>query len=130
MKQITRTMLQIYKPYSNMDWMNYKLIRNDMTAHHIIKRENGGKLEISNICPLRSISHQYLHIIEYKDINTYVAINKIFKIVNEQQYEPTHEQREIIEYLLREFEYIHKNDTNSKGKLLIKNEYKKRFFYR
>lgn len=126
MKKITSDMLKIYKPYSEMDWMNYKLIRNDMTAHHIIKKCNGGKLEMNNIAPLRSVSHSYLHLIEFKDIETYNAINKIFKFVNQQGYEPTLEQREIIEYLLREFESEHRFDRGSKGKLLIKQKYLER----
>lgn len=126
MKKITAEMLKIYKPYSNMDWMNYKLIKNDMTAHHIIKKEHGGKLEISNIALLRSVSHSYLHLIEYKDIQTYNAINKIFKYVNQQGYEPTKEQREIIEYLLQQFEEEHKFDKSSKGKPLIKYKYLER----
>lgn len=106
-----------------MDWMNYKLIKGDMTAHHIIKKEHGGLLRIENIVPLRSVSHQYLHLIEYKDIETYIAINKIFKMVNEQRHEPTEKQREIIEYLLRGFEKEHKWDKWSKGKLLIQRKY-------
>lgn len=73
------------------------------------------------------VSHQYLHIIEFKDYKTYKHINDIFRIVNDQKYEPTQEQREIIEYLLQEFEYQHKNDKNSKGKTLIKREYKQRW---
>ena len=77
MKQITRDMLKIYKPYSEMDWLNYKIVRNDMTAHHILKKEHGGKLEMDNIALLLSVSHSYLHIIEYKDLETYIAINKI-----------------------------------------------------
>ncbi len=72
------------------------------------------------------VAHQYLHLIEYKDIETYNAINKIFRYVNDQEYEPTREQREIIEYLLREFEKVHKWDKNSKGKPLIQYKYKKR----
>lgn len=71
-------------------------------------------------------AHQYLHLIEYKDIETYNAINKIFKLVNDQEAEPTREQREIVEYLLREFEKVHRNDKNSKGKSLIQYKYKKR----
>lgn len=126
MKNITREMLKIYKPISCMDWMNYKLIKGDMTAHHIIKKEHGGLLRIENIAPLRSVSHQYLHLIEYKDIETYIAINKIFKMVNEQRHEPTEEQREIIEYLLRGFEKEHKWDKGSKGKLLIQRKYLER----
>jgi len=52
MKQITREMLKIYQPLSNMDWMNYRLVRKDLTFHHIVKRENQGKQEISNGCLL------------------------------------------------------------------------------
>ena len=119
-------MLHIYKPLSNMDWMNYRLVRKDLTFHHIVKREDGGKPIITNGALLMPVAHQYLHLIEYKDIETYNAINKIFRYVNDQEYEPTREQREIIEYLLREFEKVHKNDKNSKGKSLIQYKYKKR----
>ncbi len=129
MKKITADMLRIYKPYSNMDWMNYKLIRSDMTAHHIVKKCNGGKLELSNVAPLRSVSHSYLHLIEYKDIETYNAINKIFKFINQQGYEPTREQREIIEYLLTQFEEDHRYDKGSKGKPLIKHKYLERCLF-
>lgn len=52
MKQITREMLKIYQPLSNMDWMNYRLVRKDLTAHHILKKEDGGRLEQSNIALL------------------------------------------------------------------------------
>ena len=126
MKKITREMLKIYKPYSDLDWMNYKLVKKDLTAHHIIKREDGGKLIQSNIALLMPVAHQYLHLIEYRDIETYNAINKILKYVNEQQQEPTMEQRQIIEYLLKEFEKVHRWDKNSKGKLLIQYKYKQR----
>lgn len=126
MKQITKEMLQIYKPLSDMDWMNYKLVRKNLTFHHIVKREDGGKPIITNGALLMPVAHQYLHLIEYKDIETYNAINKIFSLVNQQQYEPTREQREIVEYLLKEFEKVHKNDKNSKGKSLIQYKYLKR----
>lgn len=52
MKRITREMLKIYKPYSGLDWMNYKIVRQNMTAHHILKKEEGGMLEQSNIALL------------------------------------------------------------------------------
>lgn len=126
MTEITKEMLKIYKPYSNMDWMNYKLVRKDLTFHHIVKRENGGKREISNGALLIPVAHQYLHLIEYKDKETYNAINKIFYYINQQRYEPTQEQREIIEYLLLEFEKVHKNDKNSKGKSIIQYKYRQR----
>lgn len=127
MKQIKKEMLKIYKPISNLDWLNYKLIKKDITFHHIVKREHGGKETIDNGALLMPVGHEYLHIIEYKDIDTYIAINKIFKFINQQQFEPTTEQREIIEYLLKQFEEEHKEDKTSKGKLLIQQKYLCRF---
>lgn len=127
MKRIKKEMIEIYKPISNLDWMNYKLVRKDVTFHHIIKRTDGGKEELSNGALLMPISHQYLHLIEYRDIDTYNAINKIFKFINQQQHEPTQEQREIIEFMLKEFEDAHKWDKSSKGKILIQRKYLQRF---
>lgn len=124
MKSITREMLKVYKPYSHLDWMNYKIVRKeDITFHHIMKRESGGKLEIGNGALLLPVAHQYLHLIECKDIETYIGLNKIFAFVNKQGCEPTIEQREIIEYMLKEFEKVHRWDKGSKGKLLIKRKY-------
>ena len=128
MKNITREMLKIYKPISSLDWLNYKIVRkSDMTFHHILKKQHGGKLEMANGALLMPVAHQYLHIIESADIDTYITINKIFGFINQQGYEPTAEQREIIEFLLRQFESEHKADSNSKGKRLIKREYLKRW---
>lgn len=127
MKAVTREMLKIYKPLSNMDWMNYRIVnKQDLTFHHIQKREDFGRETIENGALILKHSHQYLHLIEYKDIKTYDAINKIFKYINQQRHEPTREQREIIEYMLSEFESIHRWDKNSKGKLLIKYKYRNR----
>ena len=127
MKQITREMLRIYKPLSNLDWLNYKLVKKDLTFHHIVKKAEGGKEVISNGALLMPIPHQYLHIIEFKDWKTYKHINDLFRIINDQQFEPTQEQREAIEYMLLEFEKKHDNDKTAKGKKLIKQEYKQRY---
>lgn len=128
MGQLTKDMLQIYKPYSNLDWMNYKLVKKDVTYHHILKRSDGGKRTIENGALLMPVAHQYLHLIEFRDYDTYTALNKIFSFVNQQGYEPTTEQRQIIEYLLSEFEKVHKWDKGSKGKLLIQRKYYQRNF--
>jgi hypothetical protein len=127
MKEITKEMLRIYKPISNLDWMNYRLIRGQVSYHHINKRCDGGKKTIHNGALLMPHSHNYLHIIECKDIKTYEMINKLFKIINTQLHEPNMEQREIIEYLLLEFEDKHREDLNSKGKILIKDKYLRRW---
>lgn len=128
MKKITIEMLKIYKPLSNLDWMNYVLKKEDVTYHHCIKKCNGGKKTIANGAILMPVAHQYLHLIECLDIDTYIALNNLFKIVNTQGYEPTREQRELIEYLLKEFEKIHKWDKGLKGKLLVQRKYLERGF--
>lgn len=126
MKKITREMIKIYKPL-DYDWLNYKVTAsNPLTFHHIIKKTDGGKEEISNGALITEIGHQYLHLIECKEFATYLLLNKIFKIINEQKTAPTKEQRELVEYLLKEFEAIHKNDKNSKGNKLIQYKYLKR----
>ena len=123
MKQITRRMLKIYVPVSNLDWLNYKLIRSKATFHHIQKKVDGGKTLIENGAILMPVSHEYIHLIECKDIDTYTALNKILKHVNEQNQEPTLEQRQIVEYLFTKFEIEHIYDKRSNGKPLIKEIY-------
>lgn len=125
-KRITRDMIKIYKPLGH-DWLNYKITQsNPLTFHHIKKKCDGGKETIDNGALLTEIGHQYIHLIEHRDKDTYITLNKMFKIINEQREAPTEEQRRIIEYLLQEFEREHKNDKNSKGKTLIQYKYLKR----
>lgn len=126
MRTITKEMIKIY----NLDkwcFMGYKLDKT-ATFHHIVKKEHGGKEEIDNGAVLNPFAHQYLHIIEYKDIGTYEAINRILKVINEQRDRPTKEQLEIISYLLRMFEEDHSNDKSSKGKRLIRHQYLDRYY--
>lgn len=126
MKRVTQEMLKIYKPLSGMDWMNYRLVKKEATFHHIVKKEFGGKETIENGCILMPIAHQYLHLIECKSPTHYQLLTKMFQLINSQKSEPTVEQREVIETILRDFEYIHRNDKNAKGKSMIKYTYKKR----
>lgn len=125
MKKITKEMLQIYKPYSELDWMNYKLVRKDLTFHHILKKCDGGRMIISNGALLMPAPHEYLHIIEFRDFKSYRHLNQMFRIINDQCYEPTSSQRETIEAILLDFEDKHRYDKNSKGKLLIKERYRR-----
>ena len=131
MDKIKKEMLQIYQPLSNLDWLNYKITRtSDLTYHHCLKKSYGGKKTVENGALLMPIAHQYLHLIECIDIDTYIAINKFFGIINKQRCEPTKEQREMIEYILLHFESIHKWDKKNNGKLLIQKKYLERDFYR
>lgn len=129
MKNVTKEMIKIYQPISNLDWLNYKITKKcDLTYHHIVKREDGGKEVIENgalLMPV-ALAHQYLHLIECLDLETYIALNNLFKVINKQGYEPIEEQRAMIEYLLKEFENVHRWDKGSKGKLMIKRKYLER----
>ena len=122
MKDITKRMIKIYN-LDKLCFMGYTL---DKTAsfHHIVKREDGGKEVIENGAVLNKTAHEYLHIIEYKDIGTYIAINKILKIINERR----EKQLEIISKILSMFEEEHKEDKTSKGKRLIKHQYLERYY--
>ena len=126
--KIKQEMLKIYKPVSHLDWMNYKLVKTEVTYHHLIKECDGGKKTIDNGALLMPIAHQYLHLIENIEIEAYVRLNEIFKVVNEQRYEPTPEQRAMVEYILQVFESVHKWDKGKKGKILVQRKYLKRGF--
>jgi hypothetical protein len=121
-------MLKIYVPESGLDWMNYKIVRENVAFHHIVKKAEGGKKGIENGAILQAnTSHPYLHLIEYVDIDTYIELNSIFKIVNMQGKEPTLMQRGVIEDLLLRFEEEHRWDKGRDGELLIKRKYLKRW---
>lgn len=129
MKPVTSHLISIFKPV-DMDWMGYKLNNPyDLSFHHIIKRENGGSYNFDNGALLkRDTSHEYLHIIEGKDLDMYVYINKILKEINTQRNRPTKKQLFEVEDVLLEFEKEHCSDTNNKGKPLIKERYIERRF--
>lgn len=128
MKNIICNMLKIYVPSSGLDWMNYKLVREDLSFHHIVKKSDGGKKDISNGALLQSTnSHPYLHLIECLDIDTYIQINEVLKEINMQRSEPTLMQRYRIEEILLEFENKHRWDKNSKGDLLVRKKYLNRW---
>lgn len=83
-------------------------------------------MTVGNGALLMPVPHQYLHVIEFKDWKTYKHINDMFKTINDQRYEPTERQRELIEEILSEFEEKHIKDRTTKGKILIKREYLQR----
>ena len=119
MKGITREMIRIYKP-KGIDWMGYDInsIR-DLTYHHIQKKEHGGPFTLDNGALLRGdTSHEYLHIIEYKDLDMYLYINNILKQINDQRARPTKQQLLAIRDVLLQFEREHDTETNSKGETL------------
>ena len=93
MKDLTRAMAKEYRPRGN-DWMGYTIQAiNQLSYHHIQKKEDGGPFTWDNGALLRrDTAHEYLHIIEYKDLEIYDYINGILKQINTQGYKPTKEE--------------------------------------
>lgn len=126
MKEITREMIKIYK-LKEFDFMGYKLIKRDATYHHLVKKENGGKETIENGAVLMPNSHQYLHLIEYKEYDIYYAVNEIMKICNKKGFVEIDDLK-IISQLLKMFEEEHIKDENSKGRRLIRTKFLDRLY--
>ena len=126
-----KEMIKFYYPYSGLDWLNYQIkdMENftDITYHHIIPRREHSKKDMQNGALLVAVSHQYLHLIEQMEIDTFDDLNKILKDINTQKREPYQYQREDIEGILQDFEGRHKWEKNKEGVLLIKKKYLKRW---
>lgn len=128
MKNITITMVNIWK-MQDIDWLGYKLQKGDMfTYHHnLVKKEDGGNMSIKNGAILcGKTSHPYIHLIEHLDLEVYIYLTQLLKEINLQRQMPNDKQLLAIFEALEYFESKHSNDTNKKGKILIKEEYKRR----
>ena len=127
MKHITNLMINMYN-LKKIDFMGYKVSKdNPYTYHHcFIKKCHDGKETIENGAVLTKNSHEYLHIVETRDLELYNYINNVLKQINEQGHEPLLRQILAIDYLLKLFEHDHMNDRSSQNKRLIKDSYLKR----
>lgn len=126
MRKILNLMIDYYN-LKGIDFMGYKVSKhNPYTYHHILKRCHGGIETIENGAILTKFSHQYLHIIETRDLEAYNQINNILKQINEQGFGPLKNQILAIDYILKIFEEKHVSDLSAKGKVLIRKEFLKR----
>lgn len=124
MKPITKLMIDKYN-IRKIDWMGFKVSKeNPYNYHHCFKKRcHGGKETIENGAILTKTGHEYLHIIESRDIELYNYINNVLKQINEQGFMPLKRQLLAINYLLEIFEKEHFRDKTKKGKTLIKDKY-------
>lgn len=129
MKSIIRDMIKIYRiDKLGFDFCGYALQKGDIyTYHHnIIARRNGGKETITNGAILcGKSSHPYLHLIESKDYDIFLAITSEMIDQNIKGYLDIDNLRRIND-LLAMFEREHCHDRCKKGKLLIKDSYLRR----
>lgn len=123
MKELTREMAHFYKINRLMhDFLGYKVHNlNNLSYHHtIVAKRHGGKRNWENGSILiRQTSHDYIHIIEHKDLEIYDLIT--LQLIDENlkgklDIENLRKIRDYLEY----FEKEHCGDRNNKGKPLIK----------
>lgn len=128
MKPIVNLMTSMWN-MTDIDWLGYQLNKEQkFIFHHIHKREHGGKVELNNGAILCGgvNSHQYLHIIECKDYELFVYLNNMLKTINNQREMPNKQQLLAIDNIFKQFEREYCGYRNSRGELLIKEEYTKR----
>ncbi len=139
MREITKEMIEYYKIMKlKIDFMSYEVAKkNTLSFHHLIVpkcqcRENGlgeGYLWWNGAILNQSTSHDYLHLIEAKDYDMFLAITSEMIDENIKGY-LDRENLLRIRDILEQFEREHCSDRGKKGNLLIKDSYirqRKRF---
>lgn len=135
MREITREMIKEYRLMKlGYDFMGYEIKdRQDLSFHHlIVPRRNckalglgGGYLKWNGSILNQNTSHDYLHLIEAKDLDMFIAITSEMidqNIKGRLDIENLRRIRDILECFERE----HSSDRGKKGKVLIKQEYMRR----
>ena len=122
MSDTLKIMLRLWK-VETMDWLGYDNLER-YSYHHIKKKSDGGKTTIENGAILHQSSHQYLHTIEFYDLERYIFLNNILKVINKQRSMPSIEQLKEIKLVLLGFQNEFESKLTSRNKLIIKNEYK------
>lgn len=132
MKQITREMIKEYEINKlGYDFMGYIFNRReDLSFHHLIvpKRDckaaglGEGYLKWNGAILRQNTSHEYLHTIERVNREIFLEITKQMIEENEKGKLDLENLKRIRELLLY-FENEYKEETNSKGILILKKKY-------
>ena len=135
MKEITKLMIKKYELMKlGYDFMGYDIInKNNLSFHHLIVPHRNckamglgeGYLEWNGAILNQNTSHDYLHLIEAKDYDMFLAITSELIDENVKGHLDIDNLRRIHD-ILECFEREHSNDRSKKGKVLIKQEYMRR----
>lgn len=125
MKQVKKDMIkEFHIKKLDCDMMGYYKQQGDnITAHHLLIPSNlGGKLERLNTAILFTTPHEYLHLIEAKDEDIFLAITSEMLDLNIKGF-LDEENLRYIDDCLCQFEKEHYGDVGAKGTPLIKEKY-------
>ena len=130
MKEVTKDLINNFNINElGYDFMGYEKQYKDMLSFHhlLIPNRYGGPYAYWNGVILYTIPHKYLHLIECKDYNTFCYITSEMQDMKVKGYLDTYNLK-LIGELLSEFEYKFDGKLTSKGKKLIKPEFKNRLY--
>lgn len=124
MKEITKQLIKEFKlEQLGIDFMGYPKQGDIYTAHHLlVPAREGGKLIWENTVVLRANPHNYLHLIECKDFDTFAYVTSEMLDMKIKGYLDVENLR-YIDDCLACFEREHCSDRTKKGRLLIKEEF-------
>ena len=135
MRELTIKMIKDFKLMkAGIDFMGYKIDRKEsLSFHHLIiaKRDcrelnmGEGYWYWNGAILMQRTAHEYLHLIECKDIEIFNLVSSEMVDINVKGYLDK-ENIDKIDELLKYFERKHANSRNKKGKLLLKEEYIRR----
>lgn len=135
MREITKLMIKEYKLMKlGYDFMGYDITnKNNLSFHHLIVPHRNckvmclgeGYLKWNGAILNQNTSHDYLHLIEAKDYDMFLAITSELIDENVKGHLDIDNLRRIHD-ILECFEREHSNDRSKKGKVLIKQEYMRR----
>ena len=135
MREITKLMIKEYKLMKlGYDFMGYDITnKSNLSFHHLIIPHRNckamglgeGYLEWNGAILNQNTSHDYLHLIEAKDYDMFLAITSELIDENVKGRLDIDNLRRIHD-ILEGFEREHSNDRSKKGKVLIKQEYMRR----
>lgn len=135
MREVTKLMIKEYKLMKiGYDFMGFQIKnKKDLSFHHLIIprrlcKEFGlgeGYIRWNGAILNQCTSHDYLHLIEAKDFDMFLAITSEMIDENIKGYLDIDNLRRIRD-ILECFEKEHCSDRGKKGKLLIKDDYLKR----
>ena len=135
MREISKKMIEYYKIMKlGYDFMGYEVNKkNTLSFHHLIvpkrcSHQNGlgeGYLWWNGAILNQPTSHEYLHLIEAKDYDMFLAITSEMIDENIKGY-LDRENLLRIRDILEQFEREHCSDRGKKGNLLIKDSYLRR----
>lgn len=132
MREITKQMIDYYKIMKlGYDFLGYPVYqKNKLSFHHLVIarrycKEAGlgeGYLWWNGAILNQSTSHEYLHLIESKDLDIFMAITSEMIDENIKGFLDMDNLKRILD-ILHSFEREHCSDRGKKGNYLIKDEY-------